>query len=68
MLRLGLCTMRCCTLCMQERAGIGAQLHLIGLALAIAMDTNRILLLDTNVEAALYTKDPYCGEPSAVRG
>lgn len=29
------------------------------------MDTNRVLLLRTDVHHALYTDDPYCGEHAA---
>ena len=54
-------SMRFGTLCVQVNAGIGSQLHVLGLALAVAMDTDRILLLNTDVEEGMYTNDPYCG-------
>jgi hypothetical protein len=33
----------------------------LGLVLAVAMDLDRILLLDTDVHDALFTDDRYCG-------
>ena len=53
-------------MCTQVNAGIGSQLHVLGLALGVAMDTNRVLLLRTDVRHALYTDDPYCGEQTTM--
>ena len=44
-----------------QRSGIGSQIHVLGLVLAVAMDLDRILLLDTDVHDALFTDDDYCG-------
>lgn len=44
-----------------QRSGIGSQIHVLGLVLAVAMDLDRVLLLDTDVHDALFTDDEYCG-------
>jgi hypothetical protein len=54
-------------MCTQGDAGVGSQLHVLGLALGVAMDTNRVLLLNTDVRHAMYTNDPYCGEQSSMQ-
>ena len=49
-----------------QASGIGSQLHVLGLALAVAMDTNRVLLMNTHVDEAMFTNDAYCGEQGEV--
>jgi hypothetical protein len=49
---------------LSQRSGIGSQIHVLGLVLAVAMDLDRILLLDTDVHDALFTDDEYCGTSS----
>ena len=45
-----------------QNGGFGAQVHVLGAALALALDLGRVLLLEYDPEFTLFTEDAWCGE------
>lgn len=63
---LGLPKTRECNLLCTQNGGIGAQVHVLGAALALALDLGRVLLLEYDPEFTLFTEDAWCGESPSL--